>query len=321
MINSKPVFRQYLASILKLVVALSLLLWLIQSGRFDLDQLKSLKSLWVWVVGVLLFFGVVVINSKRWQILLNLEKVSISYTQALRLSLIGVFFNFFVPGGGVGGDVVKAGYLIKAHRAKGYFIGWSVLVDRVFGVLALLFFSALTGLLFYPQLAVDLQFGFFSLSLSIFIGFFIFTALLLFSPRSKIKSILCSHSFLEKTLLPLFFFFRRPGFMILPFVLSLVSQALVMGVGLSLFFLLDPGFPLWMIFLVFPFGFLATVLPISPAGLGVGQAAFYYLFDKVAGHGEFGVLTVTFFQAVQFAVGLLGGLLFVVYKQKDGSTN
>ena len=35
-----------------------------------------------------------------------------------------------------------------------------------------------------------------------------------------------------------------------------------------------------VLLLIFPFGFLATVLPISPAGVGVGQMAFYYLFEK-----------------------------------------
>ena len=105
--------------------------------------------------------------------------------------------------------------------------------------------------------------------------------------------------------------------MIVPFLLSLVSQALLMGLGVCLVFLLDPGFSPWMIFLIFPFGFLATVLPISPAGLGVGQAAFYYLFAKVTGSGDFGVLTITFVQAVQFLVALAGGFLFVAYRKKN----
>ncbi len=318
MINKKWAIRQRCILLLKLSLALTLIIWLIQSRRFELTTLHKLKSPWIWIYGVTLFSGVLAINARRWQILLKLQGVPVPYGRVFCLSLIGLFFNFFIPGGGVGGDLVKAGYLMRSHKTMmKWVIGWSVLVDRVLGVSALLFYSALTGLLFHSQLESNLQPRFFFLSLGILSGFFIFILLLLFIPGTKMDRFLHSHSMIEKTLLPLFFFFQKPGTMLVPFLLSLISQALLMGLGVCLVVFLNPGLPPWMIFLIFPFGFLATVLPISPAGVGVGQAAFYYLFEKITDLGNFGVLTITFVQAVQFLVALAGGFLFVTYMKKE----
>lgn len=163
-----------------------------------------------------------------------------------------------------------------------------------------------------------MQTSFLSLSLMILGGFVFLILFLLLSPKDKIDQLLKSHPILEKVIHPLFFFFQRPRKIILPFLMSLCSQGIVISMGAFLIYYLNLALPVWILLLIFPFGFLATILPISPAGVGVGQAAFLYLFDKVAGNGEFGVLTITYFQAVQFLVGLLGGLLFVLYKNKEG---
>lgn len=317
MVNKNSLFKQWLIPAIKLVIAAALIFWLIQSGRFDLQALKKISSPFIWLYGVVTFIGVVGVNAYRWKLLLQLESVKLSFFQSFRLSLIGIFFNFFMPGG-VGGDVVKAGYLMREYNQKKWFIGWSILVDRILGMLSLLLYSAITGLLFYKQLDESLQLSFYSLSLLILLGFVALVAILIFSPKNKINHLLKSHGLAEKVLLPLFYFFQKPKTVILPFMLSLVSQGAVISLGAFLVVFLNMDFPVWMILLVFPFGFLATVLPISPAGVGVGQAAFYYLFEKVAGNGEFGVLTITFFQAVQFLVGILGGLLFVLYKKREG---
>jgi glycosyltransferase 2 family protein len=317
MANKQSLLRQWLLPFVKLLLAALLIFWLVKSGRFDLDSLAKISSPIIWFLGVLLFFVVAAVNSYRWLLLLKLENVEISFLKSFKLSLIGIFFNFFMPGG-VGGDVIKGGYLIReeSNKDKKWFIGWSLFVDRVFGMLALLVYSSIAGLLFHNHLQEPLNFSFYSLSLLIFIGFISLILIIVFIPKKKINYYLSSHPLTHKTLLPLFFFIERPKSLPIPFLLSLLSQGVVISMGILLALELQVDLPLWTILLVFPFGFLATVVPLSPAGIGVGQAAFFYLFDKVAGQGEFGVLAITFFQVVQFLVGLFGGLLFVLYNKK-----
>lgn len=308
--------KQRLMPLIKLLVAGGLIFWLIQSGRFDLNALKKINTVFIWAFGIVTFLVVLLVNVKRWQLLLRIENVQISFGHCFNLSLIGIFFNFFMPGG-VGGDVIKAGYLMRDYRDKKWFIGYSILLDRVLGMFALLLFSALSGLTFYKQLGAELQLSIYTISLLTLVGMFALVTLMILLPKERVDRLLRSHPSAEKFLLPLYFFFHRPKNMILPFLLSLISQGLVIGLGVFLALFLHVDIPAWVVLLVFPFGFLATVIPISPAGIGVGQAAFYYLFQEVSGDGEFGVLSITFFQAVQFLVGLFGGLLFVMYKKEE----
>lgn len=318
MVNRENLIKQWLTTFLKLIVATLLIFWLVQSGRFDLKALAKISSPITWIFGLVTFPILLCLNTKRWQLLLNLEQVSIPFWKAFQLSLIGIFFNFFMPGG-VGGDVVKAGYLMADFKQKKWFIGWSILVDRALGLLALLLYSGVTGLLFYQKLPEPFQLSFYSLSLLIVCGFFGLVLTLVLSPKSWLDRLICSHPLLEKTIRPLFFFFRKPKKIFIPFFMSFISQGLVISMGVFLIYKLNVELPIWMVLLVFPFGFLATILPISPAGIGVGQAAFFFLFDKVAGQGELGVLTITYYQAIQFIIGLIGGLLFISYKKKPST--
>lgn len=306
--------KRWLITIFKIGMAAGLIYWIIESGRFEIGDLQKISSCLVWFVGVGLFSIVILIISKRWQILLQFDGVQITYWSAVRLSFIGIFFNFFMPGG-VGGDVIKASYLMRENSNNKWFIGWSILFDRILGLMALILCSGVTGLFFYSKLDESLRSGFFTLSLMIVICFSALVGLVVFVRKDKMDRMLKSHSLAEKALSPPYFFLREPKKIALPFLLSLCSQAISISIGGFLIYYLNVAIPIWLFLLIFPFGFLATVLPISPAGIGVGQAAFSFLFENVAGNGEFGVLFITFFQAIQFIVGLLGGVFFIFYNK------
>ena len=74
--------------------------------------------------------------------------------------------------------------------------------------------------------------------------------------------------------------------------------------------------PLKTYFLVAPLGFMATAIPISPAGVGVGQAAFYFLFNIYTGtETELGPTVVTALQVMQLLFSLIGAFYYL--KRKD----
>jgi uncharacterized membrane protein YbhN (UPF0104 family) len=69
-------------------------------------------------------------------------------------------------------------------------------------------------------------------------------------------------------------------------------------------------------FLVAPIGFMATAIPISPAGVGVGQAAFYFLFNIYTGTTtELGPTCITAFQVGTFILSLTGAFYYL--RRKD----
>ena len=73
--------------------------------------------------------------------------------------------------------------------------------------------------------------------------------------------------------------------------------------------------PLAVYFFLVPVGTVVTALPISPAGIGVGQAAFYFLFSHYLGReSSLGPTSVTAMQIMNFAWGLLGAALYLKRK-------
>lgn len=306
---------QWLFALGKVAVAASLITWLVASGKFDLSSLQKIKDPTVWLTGLSLFLISFLLNCKRWQIFLSFEKVQETFKKIVSLSLIGIFFNFVIPGG-VGGDVVKGGYLVKENPQKKWFVGWSVLIDRIFGLTSLLVIAGLTGIFFYAEVHAELQAYIFTLSCLILVGFVVGVSILLFVPFEKVDKLFPKENLLKKLLHTPFYFFKRPKAVIRPFLLSLISQSFNISIFFAFGYLTGFQAPWWYYSLLVPIGMLSVILPIAPAGLGVGQTTFYYLFEKVAGSGEFGVLVITFVQLVQFMVGCLGGIVFILYNKK-----
>lgn len=93
------------------------------------------NPLWLFMgaaaYGMVEFFSAV-----RWQLLLRVQGIRLSWLRVFFLTLIGVFFNFFIPGG-TGGDVVKIFYLLKETPGQRTAALLSVFVDRIIGVVGL----------------------------------------------------------------------------------------------------------------------------------------------------------------------------------------
>jgi uncharacterized membrane protein YbhN (UPF0104 family) len=90
-----------------------------------------------WILAGIVAYGIVeVVTAVRWQWLLRVQGIHLSWARVFLLTLIGVFFNFFIPGG-TGGDVVKIFYLLKETPGQRGLALISVLVDRILGFIGL----------------------------------------------------------------------------------------------------------------------------------------------------------------------------------------
>ena len=73
--------------------------------------------------------------------------------------------------------------------------------------------------------------------------------------------------------------------------------------------------PTGYFFLLVPLGLVATAIPNSPAGIGVGQAAFFALFHIVSGlHAVAAANAFTVFQLTVILVSLSGFCWYVQYR-------
>ncbi len=95
-------------------------------------------------LGLLLVGTIYPIQMLRWWLLLRARSLNVPFYKAFRLTMVGSFFNYCMPGT-TGGDVIKAYYAAKgsARRADAVM---SVIFDRIAGLLGLIVLAGTAGL-------------------------------------------------------------------------------------------------------------------------------------------------------------------------------
>ena len=93
---------------------------------------------WPWLVAaVAIWLPTYALVSLRFYEVLRMQGLQVSFVQALRWTMVGSFFDLCMPSSS-GGDIVKAGYVVKAmgtgNRMRGIM---AVTFDRGIGLLAL----------------------------------------------------------------------------------------------------------------------------------------------------------------------------------------
>ena len=140
--------------ILRIALAVGLIYWIIHKNQDSL--VKAIKGFDpVWLIPVAVLYIIQLIGGAwKWQVLLHVQDVKITFFESLSLSMQGFFFSLFLPGGTLGGDVVKAAFISKragkGRRLNGAF---TILIDRILGMIALFSLAGVTALLSYKFLS------------------------------------------------------------------------------------------------------------------------------------------------------------------------
>src|SRR5208283_3050906 len=95
------------------------------------------------VLGVLIFQCGLLITYVRWYLLVRVIEPRFTLRSTMLLGFIGYVFNLVIPGA-VGGDFIKAAYLVRMQIRKTQAIA-SMLIDRIIGLLGLFVLAALAG--------------------------------------------------------------------------------------------------------------------------------------------------------------------------------
>ncbi|MCC3305337.1 lysylphosphatidylglycerol synthase transmembrane domain-containing protein [Sneathiella sp. HT1-7] len=268
-----------LFTILKIAIGIGCIIALIHFDFIDFSLLANALS----APGVVLFaftclLFTVFIGALRWQILMRALHTEIGYLQSLNFTFIGQFFNVFLPGA-YGGDFVRGGLAYRLHKDKLGAIMMSSLVDRLTGLVGLLVIS-LAVLALIPS-----QFQF-------WIGLIVVTSLALafcclFAAvkfkRLFIAIIRLMPGPLERILMRIFEtvvgalerYWNRKMDLVAAIALSVFQYVLVLESLHLLGGAMDITGLSWIGYIVSGVaGLFANAIPISPGGLGIGEAAF-----------------------------------------------
>ena len=104
--------------------------------------LKQADRMWL-ILGWLCYSVVEILATVRWQILLRIQGIRLSWLKAGAIVMIGLFFNQFLPGG-VGGDAMRLYFVFKLAPGRKVGATLSVAMDRLLGLLTLLFLAGMS---------------------------------------------------------------------------------------------------------------------------------------------------------------------------------
>lgn len=264
----------------------------------------------------------------RWYLLLRLAGLKANPVRVFSLFMIGLLFNSLIPGG-TGGDLVKGYYLFREHKEEDKALALTTIaMDRFIGLYALLCvamaMAALNVGLWWGSAPLRLTSLFYA---GVFLAFSAVVALF-FSPWSDaiLKSAAAPGSrlgrmpgggFIRKLFGSLRVYRERPGSLLLPLLLGISVDC---GLILLYYFsarALGMELPLRVHGFVVPTLTMINGIPISPSGLGVGEAAgkvVYRSLGIASGGGEVLVLV----HLVILAVSLAGAPFYFLYRGKRG---
>ena len=79
----------------------------------------------------------------RWFFLVRVIEPKFKFGATILLGFIGMVFNLVIPGA-VGGDLIKAAYLVRMRIRKTQAIA-SMVIDRILGLMGLFILAAIAG--------------------------------------------------------------------------------------------------------------------------------------------------------------------------------
>src|SRR5690606_33017655 len=121
---------------------------------------------------LIILFGFALISllffTYRLHLLLKSHELNKSYFQTWRLSMIGLFFNYTLPGG-TGGDLFKIYYLVRANTEKRGLAVGLVVLDRLLGLYGMVGMAMISFVLRPTAIAGDNElFWLFLFTLAVF---------------------------------------------------------------------------------------------------------------------------------------------------------
>ncbi len=272
------------------------------------------------LIGFVIFSSAAFLTLVRWYLLVRAQGLQVTLVQAIRLGLIGLFYNQFLPGG-VGGDIVKAAALARNQERRTVAVA-TVVMDRVIALWGLVWFAALLGGVFWMSGALDgtgaepaksivtIALAIVAVSLVVW-----FVMGLLSEERSeqfalRLNGIPKVGGSVAEMWRAVWLYRSRPLSVWLTIGISWICfVGYVFAFYCAAKAFTDNNTPLPTLsqhFLIVPLGLVIMTIPLFPGGAGISQAGFGGLYELFSCAMQTGVLASLVYYLMQCAASLLG---------------
>jgi uncharacterized protein (TIRG00374 family) len=322
--------RTITLGVLRAGFGIALLVYLGTSGAINWKSLEGLAKTWhLTLLALVLLFLCFYTVAVRLVILMAPLGMKLSYGASMKLALIGQFFSTFLPGG-TSGDVMKIYYASHGKKGRRAELATIVLLDRAIGMFSMLLFS-LVFAPFFPDLVQSspglrriLWFA------ALLVAGMVFGFCLCLSTRVRNSRLLVwifrnfpLGSYAERMFDTLHAFGRHPGPLAIAVLISLFGNLITAWACMLLAAATGGVMPPFSTILLVPIGFLVNTIPLTPGGLGIGEAAFGKLFRMV--HIRSGAEALLGWRLLTTLISLLGLVYYLqgrkqfIHETKEGA--
>ncbi len=149
--NSSTIAK-ILKFLIKFALAAGIVAYLVCQDTTEIEKgLETFNYYWL-IPAAAIYIAHMAVSALRWHRLAGVLNVGLTRMEAVSLSMQAYFFSLVVPGGAIGGDLVKIGVLSSRSRSGTKVEGaFTILMDRISGMIALF---ALTVAVTIPAIPV-----------------------------------------------------------------------------------------------------------------------------------------------------------------------
>jgi uncharacterized protein (TIRG00374 family) len=287
------------------------------------DAFSKADRTWL-LIGIPVALVGEVANIIRWQILMRVQGMFMSWRRATMLFFVGLFFNLFMPGY-TGGDFARLYYLMREFPGKRKEAILTVVMDRLIGVAALMATAVVTTVPRWqwlqrtPQATVLLW-----VLIGMLIGFVLLSsgsfAVTGFRLLNKLPEHFPLRERLVETSEAYHLFARSKKSLLYAFLLSFPVLFSFYGAFYCTARALRAGVSILDMFSIMPIVTVIISLPITPSGIGFRESLLEILLsDLCAVPYQVGVLISLLGFAYFVLFGIAGGITYLFYAPKQHS--
>lgn len=295
---------------------IGLLVYLSLSGAINWSAMRGLAAAWpITLTALVILLVDVAVTSWRLCVLMKPRGLHLSLVSSVKLSLIGNFFNACLPGA-ASGDTIKIYYATQGNRGCRTEVATIMLLDRAVGMFALIIWPLLVAPLFLQLGGLISVFRGLLWAGAAVAAVMLLSMLVCFLTGAKSKRLVTSillhlplGSYIERMFDTVCSYRHNVRTLLAALGISLLAHTMTIGVTLLLAQAINPGGATWTMSILIPLGFLANILPVTPGGLGIGEAAFNKLFEMAGLTG--GAETLLGWRMLMFLISTIGLVFYL----------
>jgi glycosyltransferase 2 family protein len=311
--SSKHPIRSLLVNALLVALAFGLLGYTISKNR---DQIRAVlgHSLdpRLLALGFALYLTSLLMTFVRWFWLVRAIEPAFPLRATFLLGFIGNVFNLVIPGA-VGGDLIKAAYLVRMKINRTQAVA-SMVIDRILGLLGLFLLAGIAGVVAWPMAEAEVRRLIVVAWSMLAVGSLGLAAIFGQALTRRFPGLLHGHGrravILRELRAMSETYRRRLGVVFAGLALSVVGHVLnVLAFYTASRTLFPTGLPsLAQHFLMVPLILFTMVVPLPGGALGLTEQVSQQLFRLVAHPG--GALAMMGFRVLMYGVGIISACVY-----------